>query len=163
MYPPSRQGIKTTILSIFTTVFATTVGSVIFVRVIGPQKPDLPLGFLELGLSFVLNPIVSLIAVAAFFVQARQLRSGSEIGSLSPIGLIAQAIVYLIVGITWNFRMVPLERGSLILKWYPMTGFAVVDNLIFALAQLGLWFLVRRIDRNAATGETSHLLGNNDY
>jgi hypothetical protein len=93
---------------------------------------------------FVLGPIVQILGFVAMWAQASEIRSrspGTE-NALSVKGLLVQAVVFLLVGLSYLWRMrIPEEEewsGYWIVdlrKWYWTVGFATINNLIFAMVQ----------------------------
>lgn len=120
-----------------------------------------------------ITPIMNLLALVALILQARTVRSNPTTGSLSVPGLAVQAIMFLLVGISWFFRL-RLPRGSLhtepgkpsystrtkIEVWYQTVGWATVGNLLFAVVQGVLFLIIRGGRRNQSSSvETAPLLG----
>ncbi|KAF5011005.1 hypothetical protein FDECE_2875 [Fusarium decemcellulare] len=148
-FPPSRPGSKTTILSIYIAFLLISVAPVIFMAFLPPTGTDPNHDRRWISAIFantsglLINPIVTALAIAAYFPQARELRSRPDVGALSVLGLIVQASVFLIVAIIWPFRM-ELPPGVSFSVWYQFGGWATVDNLIFAFVQAVLWWISRR-------------------
>ncbi|SMQ45154.1 unnamed protein product [Zymoseptoria tritici ST99CH_3D7] len=103
------------------------------------------------ALVYLVAPGVQAIGVLAFIAQARETFRHHGSGSLSVRGLFMQAAVFSLVGISFMFRLkLPAENWKYYLpnvlrEWYWLVGWATLNNLIFALAQgvLG-WILVRQ-------------------
>ena len=106
----------------------------------------------------LVSPIVTAIAVAALFPQARETWSRSDPGALSVRALAAQAIVFAVVAFCWSLRMT-LPLGVVFITWYQLVGWAAVDNLVFAIVQAVLWWISRRTGLSGfIEGETTPLI-----
>lgn len=110
-------------------------------------------------------PIVTFIAAAALYPQARAIRSQppGESTSLSLTGLLFQAVIFAVVALSWVFRVKWKDAGVPAAEhfgWYRMVGWATVNNAIFAAVQIILFFLARRrmTAPRATDGETEPLL-----
>ncbi|WPB02614.1 uncharacterized protein RHO25_007250 [Cercospora beticola] len=111
------------------------------------------------------NLVVNALAVLGLLTQIRATRSVVGPRNVSVFGLAVQAVVFLVVGISWIFRL-RIPRGSFdvepglpqhslsikLIVWYQTVGWATVGNLIFALIQ-GILFVVIRRDAGP-TGES---------
>lgn len=125
---------------------------------------------------FVLGPIVQILGFVALWAQAAEIKSrspGAE-DALSVKGLLGQAVVFLLVGLSFLWRMrIPGEEGwsgywlADLGGWYWSVGFATLDNLIFAVVQGVLAWIAWRyhdkgdggeIEGEAAAGERTALL-----
>ncbi|KAJ3520496.1 hypothetical protein NM208_g13683 [Fusarium decemcellulare] len=165
-YPPSSPGPKTTILSIYIAFLLISVAPVIFMAFLPPTGTDPNRDRRWISAIFantsglLINPIVTALAIAAYFPQARELRSRPDVGALSVLGLAVQASVFLIVSIIWPLRM-ELPRGVSFSVWYQFAGWATVDNLIFAFVQAVLWWIARRFGRAVSEepSEAAPLMG----
>jgi hypothetical protein len=113
-----------------------------------------------------INPVVTVLCIAALFVQAKETKSRSDPGGLSVTGLAVQAVIFAVVALSWLFRLVfpwnehLINLGGL-LMWYQYVGWVAVDNAIFAVAQAVLYWLATRSRRGIAGiggGETEPLL-----
>lgn len=105
--------------------------------------------------SLFLNYIVTLLAIIAVYSQACELTahpSSSVLQALSTVGLVIQAVVFVAVAVSWVFR-VSFSNGEWQLDprtlhfwntWYQLVGWAAVDNVIFAIGQAVLLWLVTR-------------------
>ena len=116
---------------------------------------------------YVVGPIVQILGLAALRAQAREIRSrrSDAADAFSVQGLVAQAVVFLLVGISFVFRIrVPSEEldAHLIVNlsmWYWTVGWATINNLIFAVAQGVLaWIACGHKDDGGDLGERSALL-----
>lgn len=110
--------------------------------------------------AIALNPVGTILSASALFPQMALVKERPDVGSLSTLTLAAQGILFIVVGITWNFRLGPLdEKGPEafppLFYWYNMVGFAVIDNIIFAIVQLVLLFTARRKSTTEATAQNT--------
>ena len=105
---------------------------------------------------------MQLLGVATFVVQARRVKQGSG-SPLSIQGLTIQAVVYLLVGVSflYRYRIPPEELDKHFIvnlrSWYWWWGWATIYNVVFALSQGTLAWLVSRRKGDAA-GERTALL-----
>ncbi|KAF9888963.1 hypothetical protein FE257_008133 [Aspergillus nanangensis] len=100
-----------------------------------------------------INPIATILAIGAFFYQARAIRA-LPIGNLQAIsllGLLTQGVVFAVVAISWTMRVkfLDLSFGDIIahggwFSWYELVGWAAVDNAVFAMVQIALFCLARK-------------------
>jgi hypothetical protein len=109
--------------------------------------------------AFLVNPIITIIAILALLPQARETWSRSEPGSLSVDGLAAQAIVFAIAALYWPRRMT-LSEDMGFFGWYFLVGWAAVDNFVFAFVQAVLWWISTRprLSGSVENGETTSLI-----
>ena len=126
-------------------------------------------GALYSGLhSMYLSYIITGLNIAAFYYQAKEMRSRPlSDQALSRTGLAIQSIVFALVAISWITRtQFPYERigGTtfwVLASWYQLVGWIVIDNAIFALGQAFLLWILRRpsnLRSNAMDRETEPLL-----
>jgi hypothetical protein len=120
--------------------------------------------------SMFINPIVTILGIAALFVQARETISRPDPGALSVTGLAIQAVVFVLVSLAWLGRLVfPWDRLEghqitlgLLIIWYQLVGWVAVDNAIFSVVQAVLFWLASRHGRGGGAGnvgsETEPLL-----
>lgn len=116
--------------------------------------------------SIFVNPIVTLLAVAALVVQARETLSRPSSAALSLVGLAVQAAVFILLSLSWTARLVlPWDwrdvRPALhvLITWYQLIGFVPVDHAVFAVVQAVLCWLATRHRAGIETGgETEALL-----
>ena len=126
------------------------------------QDREWPAAILEYCWLFLLGPAIQLLGVAAFMVQAWRSRQGSN-GTLSIQGLAIQAVVFLLVGISFLFRyrISPEEMDEHFIvnlrSWYWRLGWATINNAVFALAQ-GMLALLMSRRRDSDTSEQTALL-----
>jgi hypothetical protein len=85
--------------------------------------------------------------------------------SLSVRGLVVQAVVFLLMGVSWTWRMA-IDRPTWT-EWYEYVGYATVDNFLFGfvrsllLAVVLLWRITEEEERPyTGQNETSPLLSN---
>jgi heme/copper-type cytochrome/quinol oxidase subunit 2 len=124
---------------------------------------------------FVLGPIVQILGFVALWAQASEIKSRSSPGTedaLSVKGLLVQAVVFLLVGLSflWRLRIPEDEEWSGywladLRKWYWRVGFATLNNLIFAVVQGVLAWIAWRYNQGdggeveeEAEGERTALL-----
>ena len=116
---------------------------------------------------YLVGPMVQILGFAALRAQAREIRSRSSdtADALSVRGLIAQAVIFLLVGVSFVFRIrVPSEEldEHLIVNlrmWYWTVGWATINNVIFAVAQGVLaWMAWHRKEDGNNISERSALL-----
>ncbi len=108
--------------------------------------------------AIVLNPVGTILSVTALFSQLGLVIARPDVGSLSTATLAAQGILFIAVGITWNIRLGPADEGGKyklpsLFVWYNLVGFAVLDNITFAIVQLVLLFTARHKSAAVATAE----------
>ncbi|KAM0715507.1 hypothetical protein Q7P37_009005 [Cladosporium fusiforme] len=96
---------------------------------------------------YLIGPMVQILGFAALWAQASEIkRSRSSDGNaaddaLSVRGLVVQAVVFLLVGLSFVWRMkIPGKHWTGywtwdLRDWYWSAGFATVNNLIFAVVQ----------------------------
>jgi hypothetical protein len=91
---------------------------------------------------FVLTPIITILAAVTLLVQARSI--GPDTRTLSLEGLVAQAIVFSLLALSWLWRL-RWPGPGVMASWYQCVGFVAVDHIVFALVQaVLLWIAVRR-------------------
>ena len=90
----------------------------------------------------VINPLFTLMAVVAFFHQARVVPSAVHPNALSHWTLRLHFFTFLVFAISWLFRLILLpnmwqlgSKPAILLEWYPWVGWACVNNAIFAIGQ----------------------------
>lgn len=95
-----------------------------------------------------INPIVTIIAVCSLFIQI------SNATALSILGLASQAFVFALVALSWTARVrfPTLDRISLsrLITWYQLVGWATVDNAVFSIIQLILFYVARHRQRGSS-------------
>lgn len=97
----------------------------------------------------LLNPPITLLGVASLYPQACAIRRrprGSGPGALSLVGLAVQAVLFLLLGLTWSGRLAwgyPIF-GRAFSSWFQMVGYVPVDYIIFAAVQGVLLYIAVR-------------------
>jgi hypothetical protein len=151
--------------SIYMAFLLISIVPVIFIAALPPTGTD-PYGdrrwpslYYGSASTMLINPIVTALAIAAYFPQARELQSREDVGACSVLGLAVQAGVFLVVAMFWPLR-IPLPWGMGFIPWYQLAGWATLDNLVFALVQAVLWCIARRSNRATSerAGETTPLI-----
>ncbi|KAI8182797.1 hypothetical protein K4K52_006965 [Colletotrichum sp. SAR 10_76] len=148
-YPSDEpRGVPAKVSAIYTTYLLISLVPVIIVTA-SPSSREGRRWFDALFLGFhtyFLNPIIIIFGIAALYAEARTIRArpeGSGLGSLSVVGLAAQAVVFFIVGVAWPGRLVwpfPIF-GRGFLAWIQMIGFVLIDYIIFVIAQADLLYI----------------------
>lgn len=107
--------------------------------------------------SLLFNWIITALTGLAIYYQMKETASQPDHTALSRVGLLIQAVVFLIVALSWIGRVrFPYEAFSerfwgLLPTWYELVGWAVIDTVIFALGQAFLlWKMIQSL--NAASG-----------
>jgi hypothetical protein len=120
--------------------------------------------------SIFLNPIITILGIAAVWAQYREIISvPAWPPSLSLSGLAVQAVVFAVLALLWPSRLVFPWNGQIgqvgfrgLLTWYRLVGFVAIDNAVFAVAQGILFWLAcvrrRKGDTVATLEETRSLL-----
>jgi uncharacterized membrane protein len=114
-------------------------------------------------LLFMVGPVVQLLGIAAMRAQARETRSRGSADALSVQSLVIQAVVFLLVGSSFASRLkLPAEALNEhfivnVREWYWLVGWATINNVIFALAQGWLAWIVSRLG-DGDDGERNALL-----
>ena len=96
-----------------------------------------------------INPVVTFLGVLALPAQFPYI--GEHLppsrSALSHKGLLLQSAVFTVVGISWAFRLVPMDDRDLTKdlwsEWFVLKGCAVLDKLIFAFVQVALYTIMR--------------------
>lgn len=121
----------------------------------------------------IINPLFTLMAVVAFFLQARVMPPAGQPNALSKWTLDLHFLTFLLLAISWPFRLIlppnMWELGSqpaLLLEWYPWVGWACVNNAILAIGQgIILLLLISRegfSGKVRSTTERQPLLGSEE-
>lgn len=96
----------------------------------------------------IINPVVTIIAICSLFIQI------SNATALSILGLASQAFVFALVALSWTARVrfPDIDRYSLgiLITWYQLVGWATVDNAIFSIMQLILFYVARHRQRGTS-------------
>jgi hypothetical protein len=88
----------------------------------------------------ILNPLITILGVASLYPQARTILGrprDSGHGALSLVGLAVQAVLFLLLGLTWPGRLAwpgPMF-GRAFSSWFQMVGYVAFDYIIFAVVQ----------------------------
>lgn len=134
-------------------------------------------------LLYIFWPAAQILGFAALRVQAKETRSLGSHGSLSVKGLFVQALVFLILGISFCVRFqslmdgieeedpdpdsprnspewnTPLARFVMYAPaWYWLVGWSTINTFVFAFSQGALGLIARRNDRDGKKGECAPLL-----
>jgi hypothetical protein len=117
---------------------------------------------------YLVGPMMQILGLAAFRSQVPEIRSrdsSAADSALSLRGLVVQAVVFLLVGTSFLWRMgVPSEDLDEhfvvnLRMWYWTFGWATINNVIFAVAQGALaWIAWRHEDVEGIIDERSNLL-----
>lgn len=148
----------TAYLSTLTVTLIPAIGMIL----IPPEERDWPSAILEYFWLFLFGPAIQLLGVAAFIAQAWRVRQGSD-SALSIQGLMIQAMVFFLVGISflYRYRIPPEELAEHFIvnlrSWFWRFGWATINNIVFALAQGILAWLVSR-QKGDDAGERTALL-----
>ena len=143
-------------------VLTITLIPAIGMTLVPPDERDWPSTLLEYFWPFLIGPAIQLLGVAAFVAQARRVKQGSD-SAPSIQSLAIQAVVYLLVGISFLYRysIPPEELDEHFIvnlrSWYWRWGWATINNVVFALGQGMLtWPMSRR--EGDDSGERTALL-----
>lgn len=117
---------------------------------------------------YCINPIITVTTIFAFFLQAGTTKDAQGPSSSSRTVLLLQAIVFLALAMSWPLRFqVPLNRRTyyrgdwyFLEEWYPLVGWACVNNAVIAIGQgVVLYTASTRLDNGAASsGERQPLI-----
>lgn len=117
----------------------------------GDMGYELLMGFITFIHQLNSSPVMPIAEGVAFLMQARHITSVQFPNALSLSGLAIKAVVFLVVAITWIWRIwFPYELGihpirDFLPAWYEFIGCFVVDNIVFAAGQLAiLWLAIYR-------------------
>lgn len=122
--------------------------------------------FLGALLLWLVAPTVQVLGIVAQWVQARETRSRGETGALSVQGLVVQAVVFLLVGFSFVYRLAlrgePEDFDEHFIvnlrDWYWLLGWATINNVIFGLGQGRLAWIASRQRGGDGQGEQDPLL-----
>lgn len=105
------------------------------------------------------NPPITILGVVSVYPQAREILRrprASGPGALSLVGLAVQAVLFLLLGLSWPARLAwgyPIF-GRGFSSWVQMVGYVAFDYIIFALVQaILLYVAVRRNGWHASVDE----------
>jgi hypothetical protein len=119
-----------------------------------------------------IHPVVTILSIVALPFQARAIRAlpAGNLKAVSLSGFLVQGVVFGVVAISWTMRVksegnwfndgIPYAMyWYLLFDWYLLVGWAAIDNGIFALMQIWLFFLARSWGSSEIIGgETEPLL-----
>ncbi|KAJ6783247.1 hypothetical protein PWT90_07493 [Aphanocladium album] len=113
---------------------------------IGGRPEDIIFNIIRNINAGIINPLFTFIAAVAVVIQARAMPD--QLMGCSHRTLGAQSLTYLILAISWPFRLIlppnMWELGpqpALLYGWYPWVGWACVNNAILAVGQGVMLFL----------------------
>ncbi|KAH8743749.1 hypothetical protein F5883DRAFT_592078 [Diaporthe sp. PMI_573] len=115
------------------------------------------------------NPFITILRVISIYPQARAiLGRPREECALSLVGLAAQAVVFLLLGLTWSARFEGWHYpifGRGFYSWFQMVGYVPFDHIVFAVVQAILLYIALRhngwpvrVDEAHPPSETDPLL-----
>lgn len=148
--PSHRPAQTRTAIIAYLSFLAISLVPAIGLAFITPEDREWPSALLIGTLLFLVGPIVQILGIAAFRAQLHEFRSRGSVGSLSIKGLVLQAVVFFLVGISFIFRLrLPSEMIDEhfivnLQEWYWTVGWATINNLVFAFAQGMLAWIVSR-------------------
>lgn len=112
---------------------------------------------------YIVNPLTTLSIAIALTHQANTTWKHQGETALSPTALASQAVLYLGLAISWPYRLAlphnlwsweTVSFGWICSEWYPVVGWACVNNAILALGQAVVFFVwYCRHDGNACVAE----------
>jgi hypothetical protein len=103
----------------------------------------------------VVNPVVNTLGLVGLYIQAGVVKpkpADSRSGTLSMVGLAAQAVVFSLLAISWLGRLpfpwkeleVSTVDWAALKLWFGLVGFVPFDYAVFAIGQsMLLWLAVR--------------------
>lgn len=157
-HPPSRLSTKVTLIIGYILFLLFSIGWVLFTAY---DRRWASAWFAQTHF-FLLNPILTVLPFAALLPQvheARRSHSDHSGGALSVNALAAQAVAFVIVAFCWSLRLrLPWGKGIRFVTWYQMVGWAAVDNLVYAVVQAVLWWVLARQRHHNGSEETAPLL-----
>ena len=115
----------------------------------------------------IANPILTLLGVVAFIIQARVTWRTQELDALSELTLALQVIIFLLLAVSWPFRLIlPPNMWSLghqpaiLLEWYPWVGWACVNSAVVAIGQATVLYVAcqSRHSASSSVSERQHLV-----
>lgn len=85
----------------------------------------------------IVNPMITIATIVSYGLQAIETLATEKRTAASRSALVLQAIVFLALAVLWPFRFkLPQDlRESDPLDWYPIVGWACVNNALIALGQ----------------------------
>ena len=141
-YSPARLGRKIFITGMYIAFLSISAFAAVLYILTNPcgasRGSECLLDAIFIGSHMIfVNPIVTLLAIAALPVQLRELKLHGH-AALSLTGLASQAVIFAVLALSWAFR-VPLDynlsdffqtSGSFI-SWYQLVGWAAINNLVY--------------------------------
>lgn len=127
---------------------------------------DLPFAvIMSINYAFI-NPVITVVTGVAFWIQASEtgtIQDGTALSRKTPV---LQIMVFLALVVLWPFRLrLPQNlKGSslwLLFDWYPLVGWACVNNALVVVGQCIVLYAFDGIDRSGArfmSRETQPLL-----
>lgn len=161
--PPYRPAQTRTAIVMYLSFLAVSLIPAIGAAFIPAEDRELINGLILGIMLYLVGPAVQVLGFAAFSAQARETRSRGSVGALSVQGLVIQTVVFLLVGISFVFRLkLPSEALDEhfivnLRMWYWTVGWATLNNVIFGLAQGWLAWIASRL-RNGDRSEYDALL-----
>lgn len=158
--PESSRNHKAYVGAIYTSFILISILPA-FINAINPGDDEWNRWFCALFFavhSIIINPIVTVIAICSLFIQI------SNATALSILGLASQAFVFALVALSWTARVrfPTIDRYSLsiLITWYQLVGWATVDNAVFSIIQLILFYVARHRQRGSSiSADQEPLLG----
>jgi len=104
---------------------------------------------------YIVNPLTTISIAIAVAQQARMTRKHRGETALSPMAPASQAVLYLALAVAWPYRLAlphnlwsweTISFECIYSEWYPMVGWACVNNAVLALGQavvLFVWYYRR--------------------
>lgn len=110
-----------------------------------------------MGINYAcINPLFTVATAVAYGLQASAAGETHGRTALSRTTLVLQIIVFLALAVVWPFRFSLPEnlKGNLwvVYDWYPLVGWAGVNN---ALVAAGQGIVLYNVDDTARSGEQS--------
>ena len=161
--PPHRPAKNKVAIASFVSYLALTLIPALVEAFISSEERILYTAMLVGTMLFLFGPLVQLLGFAAMRVQARETIARGSAGALSVRGLVVQAVMFLLIGISFAFRL-RLHTEELdkhwnvnAQDWYWKVGWVTINNVVFALVQDVLAYIAFR-QGDPDSGERSALL-----
>lgn len=117
-----------------------------------PSKDWLDVPFVVImGINFAfINPLITIGTLVAYGLQAIETVATEKHTALSRSAFFLQIIVFLALAVLWPFRFrLPQDlRESDSFEWYPLVGWACVNNALVALGQSIVLYAVHGTPRD---------------